>query len=172
MKQKTMILILSSMLVFTLSGCSWFDRTDKNANNNNTTINATGNDASKNDASKNDASGSDAGKTAKTLQDMMNSFEESGVTFGNVTPINDMEFAAHEGRMFDVNGERVYIYRMNLEDAQMNELMQKAMADKRVTVNRNGVDEEYNALVNNDYLLVYGSNASIAPLDELFTQYR
>ena len=54
----------------------------------------------------------------------------------------------------------------------MNELMQKAMADKRVTVNRNGVDEEYNALVNNDYLLVYGSNASIAPLDELFTQYR
>ena len=102
----------------------------------------------------------------------MNSFESSGVTFGNVTPIDNMDFAAHEGRMFDVNGERVYIYRMNLEDAQMNELMQKAMADKRVTVNRNGVDEEYNALVNNDYLLVYGSNASIAPLDELFTQYR
>ena len=61
---------------------------------------------------------------------------------------------------------------LTLKDAQMNELMQKAMADKRVTVNRNGVDEEYNALVNNDYLLVYGSNASIAPLDELFTQYR
>lgn len=167
MKQKSMILILSSMLVFTLSGCSWFDRTDKNANNNNTTNNATGNDAT-----KNDASGSDTGKTAKTIQDMMNSFEEAGITFGNVRSIDDMEFAAHEGRMFDVNGERVYIYRMNLEDAQMNELMQKAMADKRVTVNRNGVDEEYNALVNNDYLLVYGSNASIAPLDELFTTYR
>lgn len=167
MKKKSMIFILSSMLVFTLSGCSWFDRTDKNANNNNATNNATSNDAS-----KNDASGSDAGKTAKTIQDMMNSFEESGITFGNVRSIDDMEFAAHEGRMFDVNGERVYIYRMNLEDAQMNELMQKAMEDKRVTVNRNGVDEEYNALVNDDYLLVYGSNASIAPLDELFTQYR
>lgn len=167
MKQKSMIFILSSMLVFTLSGCSWFDRTDKNANNNNTTNNATGNDASKNDASDGDAE-----KTTKTIQDMMNSFEESGITFSNVRSIDDMEFAAHEGRMFDVNGERVYIYRLNLEDAQMNEVMQKAMEDKRVTVNRNGVDEEYNALVNNDYLLVYGSNASIAPLDELFTQYR
>ena len=172
MKQKSLIFILSSMLVFTLSGCSWFDRKDSSANNNNTTNNASENDASKNDANKNNASNNDADKTAKTIQDMMNRFESSGVTFGNVTPIDNMDFAAHEGRMFDVNGERVYIYRMNLEDAQMNELMQKAMADKRVTVNRNGVDEEYNALVNNDYLLVYGSNASIAPLDELFTQYR
>ena len=142
MKQKSLIFILSSMLVFTLSGCSWFDRKDSSANNNNTTNNASENDASKNDANKNNASNNDADKTAKTIQDMMNSFESSGVTFGNVTPIDNMDFAAHEGRMFDVNGERVYIYRMNLEDAQMNELMQKAMADKRVTVNRNGVDEE------------------------------
>ena len=40
MKQKSLIFILSSMLVFTLSGCSWFDRKDSSANNNNTTNNA------------------------------------------------------------------------------------------------------------------------------------
>ena len=161
MKLNKMISILSVVTLFTLTGCSWFGG-DEN-NDPKTEDNMNGTDS--------DMNGNDSTNKTSTIQDMMNSFDTAGITYDNMTEIENMDFAAHEGRMFDLNGERVYLYRMNMEDEKMSDMMKKANDEGVVTINNNGVDEEYSALVNNDYMMVYRKGAMISPLDTTFNGY-
>lgn len=159
MKLNKLISLLCVVSLFTLSGCSWFggDKSDMGNKNDPMTDNSTTNN--------------DTTKKSSTIQDMVNSFDEVGLQYENMTPIENMDFAAHEGRMFDVNGERVYLYRMNMEDKKMMDLMKQANDTGLVTVNNNGVDEEYYSLVNNDYMMLYRSGAVNSSLDQAFTNF-
>ncbi len=169
MTKRTLSWLVCACLMSPLAGCSMMEQAKDDAGK-------AANDVKNGVETAKDTVRSEADQKSKeasrTIQDMMNSFEQAGVEMMNMTPIEDMEFAAHEGRMFEVNGEKFYLYRMNMEDAQMSKLMKNASTTKKVTVNRTGKDEELNALVNGEYLLIYSSNASIAPLDQVFISYQ
>lgn len=172
MKTKKMTALLALMLLLPMSGCAWFNR-DGNMNQNGTNgTNQT--DGTNTNPPANERPNSDGTSSNRehTIQDMLNSFETSGIKLMNMQSIDKMEFAAHEGRMFELNGETAYLYRMNMEDASMKQLMQEAKDKGSVSVNADGSDQEYSAMVNGDYILLYKKNASIAPLDEAFKNYK
>ena len=157
---KKLLMLGLSMLL--LSGCSWFD------GNNTDNMNDPMNEPSNNDNQPDD--NSSMNKSGK-IQDVIDYFETEGVEVQNMSAIDQFDFAAHEGAMFELNGETVYLYRLNSTDAQMQNWMNEIKQNNTVSVNKDGMDEEYSALLNNDYLLVYNKDADIAPLDELFNNY-
>lgn len=163
--KKILSLSLSALL---LSGCSWFNGNKDMVNNN---PNTNGNNSNGNKPMTNGNNTNNSSKKGM-INDVMDYFEKEGIRAENMSEIDQFDFAAHEGRMFEVNGETVYLYRLNTEDAKMKTWMDEIQKNKKVSVNQNGMDEEYSALINNDYLLVYKMGADIAPLDETFTGYK
>lgn len=146
-------LLMLSLCIILLSGCSWFKDKEMDPPN------------------QNNGSNNMTKPTKNNIEDVFTYFENEGIEVKNIATMDQFDFAAHEGRMFEVNGERVYLYRLNTNDEKINEWMNEIKQNNTVDVNQNGLDEKYSALLNQDYLLVYKKGANISPLDEVFNQY-
>lgn len=107
-----------------------------------------------------------------SIDNMMSYFKEKGVTYDQSENIDQMDFAAYEGRSFMANNNRVYLYRVKSEDENMKKILKEAADKGKVKVRIDNKESEYNAKVNGDYLLLYDTNADITDVLGAFPGYR
>lgn len=106
-----------------------------------------------------------------TIDDVMNYFTKQGIKFENSKTLEKIEFAAHEGRTFDINGKRAYLYRVNTEDEHMQKVLSEAKEKKQIKVNVDNKEQMYPALVNGGYLLLYDGSANMSDVVTVFSKY-
>lgn len=109
--------------------------------------------------------------TEKTIDNMMDWLKEKGVEVNDMEVIDQMDFAAHEGRSFTYNGHSAYMYRINTSDEKMKQFMKDAEKNKKVKVKENGEEKEYSAAVNGDYLFIYNSDDDMGDFLKNFPNY-
>lgn len=107
-----------------------------------------------------------------SIDNVMTFFNDQKVKVENVKPIDKMEFAAYEGRTFTVDGNDVYLYRVKMEDENMKKVMNEAKEKGKVKVSIDNKETEYNASVNNGYLMLFNQNMDNASIKNSFDQYR
>ncbi len=98
-------------------------------------------------------------------------FKEKDVELNELQTIEDIDFAADEGRSFTVDGKTVYIYRVNQDDAKMQKVIKEAKENGKVKVNITGMEMEYGARVNQDYLMLYDTSVNVDPIVSVFDSY-
>lgn len=106
-----------------------------------------------------------------SIDNVTSYFKENNITMDNLQTITDFDFAADEGRYFQLNGKYVYLYRVDSEDSAMQQVLQEAKDNGKVTVNITGEEMEYGARVNGNYLLLYDTEADIQDVLTAFDGY-
>lgn len=147
------------MLLLIVSGCSQQESNDKTQSN----ANATETNPPQNDA---------ANTVNETMDNMMNYLQEQGVKLEDMKTLDDMDFAAHEGRSFTYQGNTAYLYRLKENDKSMKALLESAKNNGTVKVNINGKSEDYAAAVNGNYLLIYQKETKMDDFIQLFDTYQ
>lgn len=150
-------LISFTCVLTLLSGCSMFDSSEDKAK-----------DMAKDGKETTDKVKDDG---EDTIDNMMDWMKGKGVSYTDMEKIDQMDFAAHEGRSFMYEGNMVYLYRINNEDEKMQQLMKDAKDKKSVKVNVDGEEKEYGAMVNGDYLLIHEKGLEMNHLSETFPSY-
>lgn len=145
-------IILACAAVLTLTGCSMGNDDQKKANG--TANKTTTNPPENNGSTVNEDS----------MDNMMTYLNGQGITVNDMKPIDQMDFAAHEGRSFAYNGNTGYLYRLKSNDESMKALLDSAKNSGKVKVSINGKEQEYSASVNGDYLFVYQKDADMSDL--------
>ena len=107
--------------------------------------------AQKAEDAANDAA--DAGE--KTVDDMMAHLREMQEDIQQEEVIEDIPFAAYDGRSFQVEGNTMYLYRINAQDADMKRVIEQLQQDNMVNVECNGQKMQYSGALYEDYLLLY-----------------
>ncbi len=82
-----------------------------------------------------------------------------------------VDINAHEGKAFEYQGNPVYLYRMNMQDEKISSWMKEIKNSGKVTINQNGTDESYDALINGEYLMVTKQGTDLNKLSEAFKKY-
>lgn len=148
-----------SLMVALMSACGMNDSEDANGSMNKTY-----------DSAKDSAQDAVDG-VEDSIENVMNYFEGKGVKFENAKEINNMDFAAHEGRSFEYNGNTGYLYRVKSDDENMKKIIQEAKTNRKVNVNINNEEKEYGALVNGNFLFLYDQNADWKDVETAFPAY-
>lgn len=157
MKKLSSIVGVTLLAMTLLAGCSSTDTSDaSNAEANKSTEKA------KESAEKN---------VEDSIDNVMSFFKEQQVAVENVQPIEQMEFAAYEGKSFMVDGKNAYLYRVKTEDENMKKVMNEAKEKGKVNVSIDNEEMEYNAMVNNGYLLLYDPAGNMSALSGAFPDY-
>ncbi len=152
------ITLTSALVVSGLFGCASKDDKNNKSNNANTSIKEDAEDV------KDDV--------AKTIDDVMDYFKKQKVEIGNVQTIDKIDFAAYEGKSFEVNGKTVYLYRVNDKDENMKKLIQQAKDTGKITVNINNKEQEYRAKVKGNLLMLYSSDEDMNDIIKSFDTYQ
>lgn len=160
MKKKQLIALMCGLFLF--SGCRMRNTT--------TDMNKTGKN-NMNQTTENNPVNNAVNNTKDNIDSMTAYLKEKGIQLEEETNIDQMDFAAHEGRSFTVNGNKVYLYRMNTEDENMKKVMDEASKNGKVKVNIDGNEKEYQAQVKNDFLMVYDNAYNINDLLTAFPNY-
>ena len=106
-----------------------------------------------------------------SIDNVMNYFKDKGVSYEHDAKIENMDFAAYEGRSFVVNGSTAYLYRVKNDDDNMKKVMKEAADKGKVKVHINNKEMEYGAKVNGDYLFLYDTNADMNDVLQAFPGY-
>lgn len=149
-------LTLALLLVSTVSGCAFFNGLK---------------DDVKNEMDKIENEGT-ADKKEEKLSDLMTYLKDNGIKYENDETLNNFDFAAKEGMSFTVDGEKVYVYRVDTQNEMMNSLMQQAAQSNTVSASRDGVEKKYGASVNGTYLLIYDLESKVNNLLDGFQKYQ
>lgn len=156
---KRLVKVLMSLLLLTsLCGCSLFKDVKDDVEN----------EMDKVENKVEDTTTQNDGK----LSDLMLYLKDNGVLFENETTLDNFDFAANEGRSFTYDGNKVYVYSVDMANAAVRTLMQQASETNRITANQNGENKEYGASANDKYLLVYDINAKVDTLLDNFEKYK
>lgn len=139
--KKTKILSFMLAATFLLSGCSMWDGSD--------TSNGTANQTNEQQPE------TKVNEKQDTMDNFMGYLSENGISVTDMKPIDNMDFAAYEGKSFAYNGNAAYLYRLKSEDANMSALLKDAKEKGYVKVSMDGVEQEYSASVNGNYLFLY-----------------
>ena len=105
------------------------------------------------------------------LKDVFTYFDEQNLDYANAKDIDVTGLNAHEGKMFEYQNNPVYIYRMKMDDSNVKSWMEEIKNTGKVTINQNGKEDTYDAIVNNDYMLVTKSGTDLNKLSEMFKKY-
>ena len=154
---KTLGIALSALLV--LSGCSMWDAEDNAASKSAQTSNTTPPESAPSAAN------------SDSMDAMMNYLKQKGVEISNLAPIDQMDFAAHEGKSFTYQGSTAYLYRLKSDDANMKALLHDAKEKGSIKVKQGGEEKLYNAFVNGDYLFVYEKDAEMGDFVSVLGSY-
>lgn len=151
-----------------LGGCGFMNRDDVNdgttkPDNQTEQPNQPGNQAP-NDQSNNQT-------TKNELKDVFTYFDEQKLEYANAKDVDVTGLNAYEGKMFEYQNNPVYIYRMKTTDSNVKSWMEEIKNTGKVTINQNGKEDVYDAIVNNDYMLVTKSGTDLNKLSEMFKKY-
>ncbi len=160
MKPLQKLAVCSLAGLFMISGCSMGKDEDTNTPNPQSKANQTETNPPQNQSSASD-----------TMDRMIAYLNEQGVTMDQMRSLDQMDFAAHEGRSFTYQGNTGYLYRLKSEDESMKALLESAQKNGTVKVNHDGQEQNYNAAVNGDYLFVYDPNVDMNDFISIFTGY-
>ncbi|MEG1252645.1 MAG: hypothetical protein RSF38_04900 [Erysipelotrichaceae bacterium] len=149
-------LILSVLSLSLLSGCSFFNQEDTKE---------------KEKVEMRDKNKEIANDASNTIDSMIKWMNEKGIQMDEMETLNEMNFAAHEGRSFKVKGNLIYLYRVNTKDEKMKSFLKETKTSSKVKVNENGVEKEYKAMVKDDYLMIYDQGMDNSQLEALFPTY-
>ena len=105
------------------------------------------------------------------LKDVFTYFDEQKLEYANAKDIDVTGINAYEGKMFEYQNNPVYIYRMKTSDSNVKSWMEEIKNTGKVTINQNGKEDTYDAIVNNDYMLVSKSGTDLNKLSEMFKKY-
>lgn len=123
-----------------------------------------------------DAADKTADKTKNGVNDsidnVMDYFKKEGVKFENSKKLENIEFAASEGRSFDMNGKTAYLYHVKSNDENMKKILKEAKDKGTAKVNIDNKEQMYGAKVNGDYLLLYDTQANMNDMLNTFPNYR
>lgn len=151
---KIIILIVSFLL---LSGCMGSKDSKNETTNTNTKYEAPMNDVVQ--------------SVEDNIDNMLNYWKEKGIEIMNQNPIEAMDFAAYEGISFMYNGAQGYLYRLRSDDSKMKALLESARETGKVKVNIDGKEQEYQANVNNDYILIYENGSNMKDISSILGNY-
>lgn len=146
------------LLLLVMSGCG----SDKKNDSTNNDANATDTKQPQNSVTEN---------ASETMDRMVSYFKEKGMELADMADIDQMDFAAHEGKRFSYKGSPMYLYRLKSNDESMKALLDSAKNTGMVKVNIEGKEQQYKASVNGDYLLVYENGDTIQDFIEAFGTY-
>lgn len=146
------------LLLLLVSGCG-SNKKDAGTNN---SANATDTKQPQNNVSDN---------ASETMNRMVAYFKEKGMELTDLKDIDQMDFAAHEGKSFSYQGSPMYLYRLKSNDESMKALLESAKNTGNVKVNIDGKQQNYKASVNGDYLLVYKNGDTIQDFIKAFGSY-
>lgn len=135
-----------------LQGCGWFGNNDTNMPNDTATNNQ------------------DTIKTSE-MKDLFTYFDEQKITYSNAKDIDVVDINAYEGKMFEYEGKPVYVYRMNRNDKNIQSWMDEIKNTGKVTINQNGKEATYDALINGEYMMVSEAGQDLNQLSESFNKY-
>ncbi len=158
MKKLFKTVLTSALLVSVLFGCSSKDNQNNKNDNLSTSIKDDAEDA------KDDVT--------QTIDDVMDYFKKQKVEVENVQGIDKIDFAAYEGKSFEVNGKTVYLYRVNEKDKNMKKLLQEVKDTGKVTVNMNNKEQEYKAKVKGNLLMLYNYDEDLNDVLTTFDAYQ
>lgn len=105
------------------------------------------------------------------MKDLFSYFDEKGVVLENAQDMEVVDMNAHEGKTFKYEGNDVYLYRMNLKDETVKKWMDEISSTGKVTINQEGQDGSYDAVINGEYLMVTPSGNDLKTLSEVFKKY-
>ena len=105
------------------------------------------------------------------LKDVFTYFDEQNLDYANAKDIDVTGLNAYEGKVFEYQNNPVYIYRMKMSDGNVKSWMEEIKNTGKVTINQNGKEDTYDAIVNNDYMLVTKSGTDLNKLSEMFKKY-
>lgn len=162
MKTSKQVLVAAFLSLTFLGGCSMNDK------------GTTGNDMSNTNVGKDISNAlEDSGKAVQdSIDNVMDFFTQKNIKYENMQTLNNMEFAAYEGRSFTIDGKNAYLYRVKEDDENMKKIMEQARKNGKVKVSITGKEMEYNARVNGNYLLLYDPSAKIDEALNAFDTYR
>jgi len=106
-----------------------------------------------------------------TMDNLVSYLKEKGVELEDMSDLDQMDFAAHEGKSFSYQGNTGYLYRLKSDDKSMKALLSSAEKNGTVKVNIDGKEQEYKASVNGDYLFVYPQNVNMGNVVTAFGTY-
>lgn len=153
-----MKILYALALTLILGGCGWFGGNNQGTNDNNQNGNTS------------QPTTNDTVKTSE-MKDLFTHFDEQKITYSNAKDVDVVDMNAHEGKMFDYEGNKVYIYRMNMNDSNMNNWMNEIKNTGKVTINQDGKEATYDALINGEYILVSESGTDLNQLKDAFNKY-
>lgn len=107
-----------------------------------------------------------------SIDNVMDYFKKEGVKFEHSKKLENIEFAASEGRSFDMNGKTAYLYHVKSDDENMQKILKEAKDKGSVKVNIDNKEQMYGAKVNGDYLLLYDTQANMNDMLNTFPNYR
>ena len=151
-------------LTLLLGGCGWFTGNNQGMNDNNQVPNGN------TQTSPPTAPENDMQKTS-TMKDLFTYFDDQKITYSNAKDVDVVDMNAHEGKMFEYEGNPVYIYRMNMKDSNMKNWMDEIKNTGKVTIKQDGKEASYDASINGEYLLVSESGTDLNKLKDAFNKY-
>ncbi len=101
---------LSLAFLLVLGGCSMGKKDDGNNSN----VNAT-------DTKQPQSNTANTG--SETMDRMISYLQEQGMELQDMSDIDQMDFAAHEGKSFSYRGNAMYLYRLKSDDQSMQALL-------------------------------------------------
>ena len=155
-------LIVATLCLMLMGACGTNNSNSGNTDSNN----------SPNNPSSGSSMQSIGNAVSSTIDDMMNYFKEKGLAFNAMTNIENMDFAAHEGRMLVNNGQKAYLYRLNSQDPAMQKLIAQVRDKGMADVKLDNEQKQYSAMVNGDYLLLYDQGTNMSNLTNIFSNFK
>lgn len=157
-------------LTLILGGCGWFGGNDQGMNGNNQTPNGNQTQNGNNQTNPPTAPENDMQKTS-TMKDLFTYFDDQKISYSNAKDVDVVDMNAHEGKMFEYEGNPVYIYRMNMKDSNMEKWMNEIKNTGKVTIKQDGKEASYDASINGEYVLVSKSGTDLNKLKDAFNKY-
>jgi len=97
---------LSLAFLLVLGGCSMGKKDDSNNGNANAT-------------DTKQPQSNTANSAGETMDRMISYLQDQGMELQDMTDIDQMDFAAHEGKSFSYRGSAMYLYRLKSDDQSM-----------------------------------------------------
>lgn len=114
----------------------------------------------------------DTQEVVNNLEKMLDDFANQGIKLDNYEKIEHTGLNAEEAYSLSTNGSNAYIYRLNTNDTQMQQLIdhvkQTGMADVMIEDEK----KQYEAAVNGNVLLLYEKDSNLNDLRKAFEKFQ
>lgn len=154
--KKAAMAFLSLCMLFSLGACSF--RKENGMTENNSTA----------DKGNNTENQKDDG----SISDVMDYFKSNNISYRDDKDITKFDWAAKEGKSFVYDGNTFYLYKVDTTDKDVAAMLKKVQTSNAISATQNGTTNEYGAMNNGSYLLIYDKNAAVDKMQEIFSKYK